>query len=142
MKIIKLTFTIVLLSLAFFACKKKQAPGYSTVKVDEVFEMKMSQSVEVKDAGLKLTFTAVPADSRCPKGVNCIQEGDVKVTMAAVAGMDNRNLEFVMKASQASPASQTFAGYKIQLLSVMPYPEADKQIKKEDYVLKLAVRKL
>ena len=65
------------------ACKEKPKAGYTTVKLDNFFELKLNQSVVVTDNDLKLTFTGVTEDSRCPKFTNCIQEGQVKVALSA-----------------------------------------------------------
>ena len=126
--------------LAAVACKKKPQPGYSTFKLDQVFELKMNGSTQLEGGGLKITFSGVPEDSRCPKGVNCIQEGQIRISLAVVSGSQTRTLEFTRKASQTGNVTQSFENYKIQWLDVSPYPEKDKKIKAEDYKLKVAVR--
>lgn len=123
------------------ACKKKNQPGYSVVKLDQVFELKLNGSVQVEGQDLKLTFSGIPEDSRCPKGVNCIQEGQVRVSLDALHSGTPQVLEFTRKASQTSNVTRTLGNFKIQLNDVSPYPKEGEKIKPEDYRLKLAVRK-
>ena len=90
---------------------------------------------------MKLTFTAVPEDSRCPTGVSCIWEGQVKVKLEVVSGGKSQPIEFTRKASQAGGVTQAAFGYQIDLLEVNPYPAQTGKIKPEDYLVKLSVRK-
>jgi hypothetical protein len=142
-KMKKLSFLLCLAAmsaLALTACKKKPQPGYSTFKLDQVFDLKMNGSAQLEGGDLKLSFSGVPEDSRCPKGVNCIREGDIKITLAAATGSQNKTLEFIRSASQTGNVTQSFENYKIQWLDVSPYPEKDKTIRKEDYKIRIAVR--
>lgn len=141
MKNLILPLLVLLAAASFFACKKQPKPGYSTVKLDEVFELKLNQSVVVEGNDLKLTFTGVPEDSRCPKGVNCFQEGQVKVTLSAASGSMNQTVEFTKVPSNKNNVTKSVDVFKIQLLDVAPYPENGKKTKPEDYSAKLAVRK-
>ncbi|MBI5915848.1 MAG: hypothetical protein HY842_10755 [Bacteroidetes bacterium] len=141
MKIIKISLLLLTVLALAAACKKKPKPGYSTVKLDEVFELKMSQSVVVKDNDLKLTFMSVPSDSRCPKNVDCIREGEVKINISAAVDGRGQTLEFERAPSTQGNVTRAIGNFKIQLLDVSPYPESGKKIKPEDYVAKLAVRK-
>ncbi|MCB0522311.1 MAG: hypothetical protein H6577_16725 [Lewinellaceae bacterium] len=140
MKISKFVFAMFALSLAFAACKKKPQAGYSLVKMNEPFELKMNQSVKLDAGDVRLTFVGVTEDSRCPEGVNCIQEGQVRVVLDGSAdGAGMQKMEFAKKPSDKN-LSKTLGKYKIQLMQVSPYPKQNKQIKPEDYVLKVVIR--
>ncbi len=133
---------ILALVTVFSACKKKPQPGYSVVKTDQIFEMKMGQSVVVDGQDLKLTFSAVPEDSRCPEGANCIQEGQIRIVLATVGDNASREIEFTRKATFKGTTTQTLGKFKIQLNEVSPYPKSGTPVQPEQYKLKLAVRKI
>ncbi len=127
--------------LVLGSCKKKTQPAYSVVKKDQVFDLKMSQSAVVEGEDLRLTFTGVPEESRCPQGVDCFQEGQVRVTLIAVNAGNSQTIEFTRKASEKGTVTRSFGKFKIQLNEVSPYPKNGVKTNLEDYSLKLAVRK-
>lgn len=141
MKLLKISVLLFAVLALAVACKKKPKAGYSTVKLDDFFELKMNQSAAVTDNDLKLTFTGVPEDSRCPKFTNCIQEGQVRLTLTAVIGGKSQTVEFTRKPSDKGPTTVAVEKFKIQLYDVQPYPESGKKIKLEDYTARMAVRK-
>ena len=142
MNIFKISVLLVGFAILALACSKKPKAGYATVKLDEFFELKMGKSAVIPDSDLKMTFTGVPEDSRCPKFVNCIQEGQVKITVAAAIAGKSQVVEMVRKPSDKGPTSATIGGFKLQLYDVMPYPENGKKIAPTDYAARLAVRKV
>ena len=141
MKILKIFFLFLVVCALTAACKKKPQPGHATFKLDEIFELKLNGSSQLADGDLKLTFTAVPEDSRCPKGLDCFQEGRIKITLAAISSGQVRVMEFSRQASQTGIVARPFENFNIQWIEVSPYPEKDIKIRPEDYTLKLAVKK-
>ncbi|MEK7257473.1 MAG: hypothetical protein AAB316_22145 [Bacteroidota bacterium] len=137
-----LLFFVLALAIAAPACKKTAQPGFATFQLDKPFDLKMNASAQLKGGDLKLTFTAVPEDSRCPKGVSCIWEGQAKVKLEVLSAGQTKSVEFVRKASETGGVSQAAFGYQIDLLEVNPYPVQTGKIKPEDYVVKLSVRKV
>ena len=53
-----------------------------TVALGEAFSVKVGESVSVAGAGVSVTFTALVSDSRCPRGVQCIQAGNAVISVA------------------------------------------------------------
>lgn len=142
MKMLKTTAFIFGLLLVATACNKKPKSGFKTVKLDEFFELKMEQSIVLADQDFKLTFTGVPEESRCPKYTNCIQEGQVRLTMVAVIDGTNHPFEFTRRASEKGNNTATIGKYKIQLYDVQPFPESEKTINLVDYKARMAIRKV
>ncbi len=133
----------LLLGLAFGACqnRKAQQAGYQTFQQDEVFELAFAQSAREANGGLSLHFVEVPEDSRCPEGVNCVWAGQVTVVLNAKRGDRQEKLTFIREAKSKKNVTRTFEGYKVHLLGVEPYPKEGSPLKKEDYRLRLSVRK-
>lgn len=53
-----------------------------TVALGEAFSVRVGESVSVAGAGVSVTFTALVSDSRCPRGVQCIQAGNAVISVA------------------------------------------------------------
>lgn len=139
--------TIISLSALFcalfltLACANKPKPGFSTFKLDLPFELKFNGSAMLDGDGFKLTFDAVPEDSRCPKDVDCIQAGQARITLLANLDESNSDVEYVWPASQIGNVARTVGPFKVHLLDVSPYPVSGKLTKPEDYTIRLVVRK-
>ena len=142
MKLLKISVLMICVLAFATACKEKPKAGYSTVKLNDFFELKMNQSVVVADNDLKLTFTGVAEDSRCPKFTNCIQEGQVKITVSTAIAGKGQVVEIIRHPSDTGPNTATVGKFKIQLYDVMPYPESGKKINPTDYTARIAVRKM
>jgi len=128
----KLAFFSLLLLLAT-ACPDQPAGGSLSIKYGE--------TVDVPNAQMKLTFTAV-ADSRCPKDVQCVTAGEGRVSLSVAKDGASEAIELMAKGlcheEDGSCGSEATAlGYQFKLLSLNPYPEADAQPGQEDYVVKL-----
>jgi hypothetical protein len=86
--------------------------------------------------GLTVGFNGVLADSRCPRDVVCIWEGNAEAQIAAAApGHDPATLVL-----NTSPMFAT--GDKIQLLLLEPYPFSQYPPAPEDYVVTLIVSRV
>jgi len=142
MKLFKNSILLVCVLALAVACKEKPKASYSSVKLDEFFELKMNQSVVILDNDLKLTFTGVPEESRCPRFTNCIQEGQVRVTLEAVHAGKSKLIEFTRTPSETSNSTVALEKFKIQLYDVTPFPESGKKINLTDYGARMAVRKV
>jgi hypothetical protein len=68
------------------------------------------------DGGLRVTFTSIISDSRCPKGVTCIQAGEAVV--ALTCSSRNGPSETVRVSSARSKNQIEVPGYLIELLNV------------------------
>ncbi len=141
MRILKIS-TLMICLLAFaIACKEKPKAGYSVVKLDDFFQLKMNNSVVVADQGLNITLTGVPEESRCPKFTNCIQEGQVRITLSVAIDGKGQAVEMIRTPSDKGATTVTVGKFKLQLYDVTPYPESGKKINLADYVARMAVRK-
>jgi hypothetical protein len=88
----------------------------------------------VKDPVSKATFTFVTVvnDSRCPKGVTCVWEGDAVIEVRVTR--EGGEAETVQLHSNA-PAGQgaVVRGLRIALERLEPYPEEGRSISAGDY---------
>lgn len=134
-KLMLVTFTALL--FIAFKCEQRYnfVPG-------EAFNMEIGQKFLNIDLPAQLTITAIEEDSRCPKNVDCVWEGQVKANFLLITSEDNaQTFTLTLRADRPEESKKVINGYSYQLLKVDPYPEADKKINAEDYVLNVLVEK-
>jgi hypothetical protein len=103
------------------------------------FTLRVGEQVQIKETGLKISFSAVTEDSRCPKGVDCIWAGNGKVVVQINVGRA-KSAEIEVN-TNVEPKQSRFQEYSIKLVSLNPYPHKDVKIKRSDYVVTLVVNK-
>ncbi|MGH7806352.1 MAG: hypothetical protein ACREQJ_18530 [Candidatus Binatia bacterium] len=132
---------VALLLVALVACSASQenppAREEASVPLGERFALPFSGSAAVED--LRISFSAVTADSRCPKRVVCVWAGDAAVVLEVRTGAETRTVELHTSAPQPS-AAEAF-GYRIELVALDPYPEEPSERKPETYVANLIVER-
>lgn len=79
-------------------------------------------SVHFPDENLRVTFTEVVEDSRCPLDVVCVQAGRVVVTLRLVQGGQALGVAKLGLGEPGIPSTRQLAGYSISLLDVSPHP--------------------
>lgn len=98
------------------------AAASANVSLDQPFELRVGRSATVTGEGLTVSFQAVPSDSRCPTGVQCVWAGNAVVQVVlskdgkAFGAELNTNLE---------PTSVDYLNYNVALVSLTPYPTAN-----------------
>lgn len=100
--------------------------------------LRTGASADVASTGVRLTFERVAGDSRCPRGVTCVWEGDaVAVLRAEAAGAGGVVLQLHTNAQFARHGEAH--GLVIRLQELAPYPDADRPIDPASYVATIAV---
>ncbi len=110
------------------------------VKLDEPFELRIGEKASVAGGEVTLTFLAVPQDSRCPKGEQCIVAGKAIVSLE-VAPRDGAAVTLKIDTSVES-GEMDISGFQIGVLGLSPYPVSGRPISSQDYLLKLSVHRL
>ena len=87
---------------------------------------------------ITIAFLDVDSDSRCPLGVECFWAGDAAVKVNVADGQKQQ--QFIMY-SYLQPNFFSSDSYTIKLDSLRPYPKIGMQIKPEDYIAWLKVKK-
>jgi hypothetical protein len=111
--------------------------------VNRSVQIRYGQEVLVPGYNFKIKFVAVPEDSRCPTGVNCIWAGNVRVLLH-VAKAKSKPVKVELDLNpRDSPHGQTanYGNYKLKLLGVDPYPVDGQQRAAKDYTVTLDVSK-
>ena len=98
------------------------AAASASVTLDEPFVLRVGRSATVAGEGLTVSFQAVPSDSRCPTGVQCIWAGNAVVQV--VLSKDGKAFGAELNTGQ-DPTSVDYLNYNVALVSLAPYPTAN-----------------
>lgn len=132
------TVLFALCLLCATACDENSPTG-PTVPLDERFTLAPGEVAVVEDTDLRVQFLRVSGDSRCPADAVCIQGGDAIVHILAIDG--DGSAEYQLHTGDASLASATHHGVRIELVELQPYPFSSRTIAPEEYRATLAARR-
>jgi len=128
------------LSLTAVALCGALAPvsGRDTI-IGPLYSLRLGKEGKIKGEDLRLTFLAVEEDSRCPKDVECISEGNARVRLMA-RNSKGACAEFVMN-TNAATKEYVFGKYRIWLNGLFPQPTAGES-KPRAYEVVLSIEKM
>jgi hypothetical protein len=128
------------LLLVIFAFKCERLPSYN---LNESFEMHVGSKLVNTKIITAIRLDKIVEDSRCPKNTNCFWAGQVKVKFTFV-NESKLEQEFVLTLRDDRPEESKVIvnGFSYELLTVDPYPEAEKKIETADYVVSLEVKEV
>ena len=128
--------------MALTACASSGTPTepivYSQAEAADSIKILVGQTIVV--GSIRVRFTAVESDSRCPSDVVCVWAGDAMAAFIAEQNCDCKSPSYDLKLhTTLEPKSGTVYGYRIELLRVTPYPSSTMSIKRDDYAAWLRV---
>lgn len=130
----------LLLCLILPACAGVDAKGDRSVRLGEQFTLPAGQSVTVSGENIALKFLAVTADSRCPKGAQCIWAGEAKCDVQVTYCGEVSTVNLTESGGTDGFSKTSFRGYVFSF-RVQPYPELGTQISPADYELVMKIEK-
>jgi hypothetical protein len=84
--------------------------------------------------GVRVRFTGVENDSRCPTDVVCVWAGDAVANFSVELNCECRAAAFLLPLhTNLEPRSGTAYGYRVELKELLPYPNSASAIKPEAY---------
>lgn len=145
MKEIRMTAIVFLVILAPGLCiplTQVSSQSLMGFRQDIPFQLQINQSALLQSKGITVQFLNVTEDSRCPSGVMCIWQGQVKTTIGIwQGGQDLGNFTLGLTPDKTM-AIKKFDNYFIRLINVDPYPISTKKTLYSDYVITLQVSSL
>jgi hypothetical protein len=109
----RLLMIFLLLAVAGYA---QDTDAQKQVALGEAFTVKIGEQVAIKDTKLKITFIAVPEDSRCPEDVECVWAGNAKLKFKLKT---KEKIKIALNTTLPSKEAE-FQGFKIKLLKLAP----------------------
>jgi hypothetical protein len=137
---------LVLLGLALMSCHvggpaRADTPEFN---LNEPIVLAGGQEALIPSEKVRLRFTDVLEDSRCPTQVQCFWTGQARIEIEVQPnGSGPTTVEFnTNPAPGQTLKAVTVAQYRIELQSLDPYPQTPDSIAFEDYRATLVVRKV
>jgi hypothetical protein len=126
----------VAITILTAACASSSFPTdpvvYSQSEAADSIRIRVGQTVVVGD--IRVRFTAVEQDSRCPSTAICIWQGDATAIMVVERNCDCDSPAFELKLhTTLEPKSGTAYGSRVELLQLSPYPNGTSPIKQDAY---------
>lgn len=107
----------------------------------EPFHLRVGEERPVEGEDLRLRFVAVVGDSRCPRDVTCVWEGNAEVEIALHRGAEGTGEQATVHlhthGSEAMPREARALGHTLRLETLDPYPVSTRRIAPEEYVVTL-----
>jgi len=101
----------------------------------------VGETLQIGRAKTSLTFIRVERDSRCPKGARCIRAGEA-VVVFSLREDDGGVSTLTLEVPPGGGTSQSFRGYRVQIIGLDPQAETDVEIAPDGYVASITVQKL
>lgn len=114
------------------------AAASANVTLGQPFELRVGRTATVAGEGLTVSFQAVPSDSRCPTGVQCVWAGNAVVQV--VLSKDGKAFGAELNTSM-EPTSVDYLNYNVALVSLAPYPSSTSPIAQSQYRATFVVTK-
>jgi hypothetical protein len=122
--------TLPLLILLFMTPAQNAVTG-NKVDLDKEFVIRNGQEVTIKGEKLRIKFSSVASDSRCPNGVSCVWAGNATVKIEV--SKKNKSFEGATLNTTVEPKELEYKGFKIKLVSLNPHPTAGATIDPKEY---------
>lgn len=127
---------VLVAAAALGACASSSAPTepvvYSQSEAADSVRMRAGQTIRVD--GIRVRFTGVESDSRCPMDAICIWAGDAVAVFLIELDCECRAAAFQLRLhTTLQPRNGTAYGRRLELLLLAPYPVAPSPIKPDAY---------
>lgn len=127
----------ILLSPCWTACSAATPAAQPVpVALEMTVSLRTGDSAQAADGVLRIGFEGVTADSRCPKGEQCVWAGDATVRIWLQRGSGPREVRELHAAMGIAKATNALDP-DVRLVRLDPYPITGKVPGKQDYVATL-----
>jgi len=140
------SLTCLLVVAASIACMAPSQPspagGVSPtiqVQTGSEFDLVVNQQAVVEGTPLRIRFNGVSNESRCPSDVQCVWAGNAVVHLN-LTSTGNPGSDVALNTT-LDPKSADYAGYRVTLVGLKPYPRSGSPIPAGDYVASLRVER-
>lgn len=99
----------------------------------DTIEVNANNAVFDVSRKFSLQLDTVLNDSRCPKGVQCVWEGNAEVQLKIIMSSDGKTHYTKLNTNSKFSQDTTINNYRFKLLELNPYPENDKTFPHYNY---------
>lgn len=117
-----LLLIVIIAAFAFIQCSDKPTDTKDFVTSDSLITLKAGQTALILPDSLRVTFSDLLSEGRCPSNVSCFWEGMAEIrTMLSKPGHSPLNVPIAISGS-SQPYPVIAYGYRISLKTLTPYP--------------------
>ncbi|WP_417908668.1 hypothetical protein [Candidatus Electronema sp. PJ] len=102
----------------------------------KLIELKYNTSHE--EDGMRINFSAVTSDSRCPSGEQCSWQGNAEIVLELTG---DGNQAAVLNTNPQYQQSYPYNDRTITLKELKPYPETGQPVAMDSYIAVLSIEK-
>jgi len=124
-------WVLLICLLLVTGCAEKSPVGPSAA-FNERFTLAPGETAILTGSTLRIQFSGVVGDSRCPADAVCILGGDAIVRVVASGGGE-ASATYDLHTGDASQASAVHGRARITLVELQPYPFSSRTIPPQDY---------
>jgi hypothetical protein len=128
---------VLLLTIASLSCSASGG-GNVTATLGQEFTLQVGKTADFDSESLSIQFVEVTADSRCPKGVECVSAGEAQCRL--YCKIYGSPADMTLTQTDDAAGSDYFLDYKITF-KLEPYPQAGQTIAPSDYKLVMTLTK-
>lgn len=140
----KLSFWLLFAPLALVACGALPVSAMQTVVLGQDFVLEVGRAASVAQTDMLVGLDSV-ADSRCPKGEQCVRAGEARARIWLQAGSGPRQaLELVQSAvsqTQGQGQANQALGLRVLFIRLDPSPVSGRTVAASDYRLTLKLQR-
>ncbi len=137
--------TLAILCISFLSGCISQEPDDSNqlvkANLDAPFQLQLNQAAILESEKLKIRFSSVTEDSRCPSDVVCIWAGRATIVVNIFQNEQNLGI-FSLSTEGDDVAVAIFDKYSITLVEVEPYPSTNQTIALSEYIVTIIISKV
>ena len=125
------TLTLLMVAASLGGTCQESPTAPFDVQLGKPFELRIGESA-VLPGDLKISFSRVVSDSRCPVDVNCVAAGEARLALRLSVGAD-APVEREVRVDSGG-VELSFSSYSIRALALLPYPRSDRTPRPEEFV--------
>ncbi len=111
-----------------------------TAGLNKEFTLRIGQTAAIQGESLLVGLVEVVGDSRCPRGVTCIWQGEVTCAVRVTVNGVTEDVVWKQPGLTAEQSRIAYKGYRFAF-EVEPYPEAGQTISQDEYRIRMVVSK-
>ena len=136
----KVAAPIIVASLMWTACTPAGSAQPVPIELGRAFSLSPGQVGQLADGTLRVGFTGVSADSRCPRGEQCVWAGDATVQVW-LQGASGPKHTYELGAMPGPAQATSALDHELRLVRLDPYPVGGTASASGSYVATLTLNR-
>ncbi|MBU1319924.1 MAG: hypothetical protein KKG33_13020 [candidate division Zixibacteria bacterium] len=142
-----LALALLIAAVMFYGCSDgiSGRKGVNKILAGDTLSLSLGETAYRESDHLRINFESVPLESRCPTRVQCFWAGIASASIELTkSGLGTASASPSISGGGFNPRlmgmlSDTALGYRVDLLSLIPYPEWPGPIEQKQYVATLRI---